>query len=179
MAAKVLLKTEDNITTDHIMPAGSKILPLRSNIPEISKHVFAALDPEFHLKAQEAGSGVVIGGENYGQGSSREHAAIAPMYLGVRAVITKSFARIHKANLVNFGILPLTFANPADYDGLNEGDQLELTGVLSSLEKGEPVKVLNKTRGTSFDAAYDLAARELELLKAGGLLNHTKQRVEG
>ncbi len=177
ISAKVLLKTEDNITTDHIMPAGSKILPLRSNIPEISQYVFTALDPDFHLKAKEAGSGVVIGGENYGQGSSREHAAIAPMYLGVRSVIAKSFARIHKANLVNFGILPLTFESAADYDGLSEGDELELTDIIDSLEGGLPVKVLNRTKGVSFNASYDLAEREIDLLKAGGLLNFTKQQV--
>jgi len=175
---KVLLKTEDNITTDHIMPAGTKILPLRSNIPEISKHVFAALDPDFYEKAREAKSGIIVGGENYGQGSSREHAAIAPMYLGVRAVLVKSFARIHKANLINFGILPLTFADPADYDAVQEGDDLELTDITDSLEGGAPVVVVNKTRGIRLKAVYELGRRDVEILKAGGMLNHIKNQVK-
>jgi len=179
ISGEVIIKTGDNITTDHIMPAGSKILPLRSNIPEISKHVFSALDPAFHNKALAAGSGFIVGGENYGQGSSREHAAIAPMYLGIRAVLTRSFARIHKANLVNFGIIPLTFADPADYDRLDPADRLELTGILTSLEAGTPILVKNLTRGTEFRVNHSLAPREIEVLKAGGTLNHARARAEG
>jgi aconitate hydratase len=177
ISVKVLIKTEDNITTDHIMPAGTKILPLRSNIPEISKHVFAALDPEFYNKARAAQSGIIVGGENYGQGSSREHAAIAPMYLGVRAVLVKSFARIHKANLINFGILPLTFADPTDFDHINEGDELELTDIIDSLEGGVPVVVVNKTRNLRINTVYELGRRDIEILKAGGMLNHIKSQV--
>ena len=133
----------DNITTDHIMPAGAKILPLRSNIPEISKHVFEAVDPSFYEKARSWGGGFIIGGENYGQGSSREHAALAPKYLGVKAVVVKSFARIHLANLINFGIVPLTFRNPEDYDRISEGDELEIT--IGSLSGG--CSLTNKTTG--------------------------------
>ena len=127
LRAEVVIKLGDNITTDHIMPAGNKVLPLRSNIPAISEHVFEQVDADFPARARAAGNGIVIGGENYGQGSSREHAAIAPRYLGIRAKIVKSFARIHKANLVNFGILPLVFKNPADYDLFSQGD----TGLVS------------------------------------------------
>ena len=129
LQAEVVLKVGDNITTDHIMPAGNKVLPLRSNIPAISEYVFEQLDAEFPARAKAAGNGIVIAGENYGQGSSREHAAIAPRYLGIRAKIVKSFARIHKANLVNFGILPLVFKNPADMDLFKQGDQVSFPGV--------------------------------------------------
>ena len=176
LSASVILKTGDNITTDHIMPAGSKILPLRSNIPEISKHVFEALDPEFHLKAQKAGNGIIIGGENYGQGSSREHAALAPMYLGIKAVITKSFARIHKANLINFGIIPFTFANPADYDKISEGDQIEIADLKSEVASSQRLKAINKTNGEEFEIVHDLADRQLDVITAGGLLNYTKSK---
>ena len=176
LAAAVILKTGDNITTDHIMPAGSKILPLRSNIPEISKHVFEALDPEFHIKAQDAGSGIIIGGENYGQGSSREHAALAPMYLGIKAVITKSFARIHKANLINFGIIPFTFADPADYEQINEGDKIEIAGLREGVKSSKVLKAVNRTSGREFEIVHDLADRQLDIIVEGGLLNYTKSR---
>lgn len=178
IAASVVLKTGDNITTDHIMPAGSKILPLRSNIPEIAKHVFEQVDPDFYNRALEAGQGVIIGGENYGQGSSREHAALAPMYLGIRAVIAKSFARIHKANLINFGILPLTFENPADYDAVADGDRLVLTNVVEALKSGAPVTVKNETQNREFKAVHGLADRAVEVMLAGGALNYTKARLE-
>ena len=140
----VALKVEDNITTDHIMPAGSKVLPLRSNIPAISEFVFNIVDPDFPARAKAAGSVFVVGGENYGQGSSREHAAIAPRFLGVRAKLVKSFARIHKANLINFGILPLRFQNPEDYNLIKPGDRLRISGIRKSLEEG--ADVLNSYR---------------------------------
>jgi aconitate hydratase len=175
ISAKLLLHLEDNITTDHIMPAGAKILPLRSNIPKISDFVFFYVDQDFPRKAKEAGSSAVVGGENYGQGSSREHAALAPMYLGVKFVIAKSFARIHKTNLVNFGILPLTFKSAADYNNLKAGDELVINNVRKSLEKGENLTVENKTQGNSFKVTYDLSDRQKKLLLAGGLLNYTKE----
>ena len=178
LCADVVLKTGDNITTDHIMPAGSKILPLRSNIPEIAKHVFEQVDPEFYERALAAGQSIIIGGENYGQGSSREHAALAPMYLGVRAVIAKSFARIHKANLVNFGILPLTFANAADYDRIDRDDRLEMTDVIESLKSGRPISVVNQTKNLRFEVLSDLAPSSVEIMLAGGSLNYTKKMLE-
>lgn len=176
LEASVLLKTEDNITTDHIMPAGSKVLPLRSNIPEISKHVFAALDPDFHDKAKKAGSGIIVGGENYGQGSSREHAALAPMYLGVKAVITKSFARIHKANLINFGIVPFTFADSSAYDDISEGDVIVINDLRGGVQKSKTLRAVNKTTGSEFEIIHDMADRQLEIILEGGLLNYTKSR---
>jgi aconitate hydratase len=171
----LLLKTGDNITTDHIMPAGSKILPLRSNIPAISQHVFEVVDATFPKRAKEKGGGFVLGGENYGQGSSREHAALAPMYLGVKAVIAKSFARIHWANLVNFGILPLTFANPVDYDKVDQGDILRMENVIKTIQDGKNLKVKNVTKNTTFECNYTYTPRQKEILIAGGLLNHTKK----
>jgi aconitate hydratase len=173
----VLLKVEDNITTDHIMPAGAKILPLRSNIPAISEHVFEVVDPTFPSRARQEGGGFIVGGENYGQGSSREHAALAPMYLGIKWVLAKSFARIHKANLVNFGILPLTFANPDDYGKIESGDRIKVEKVRGSLEKNEPMTLRNETRGTELKAVYDLSKRQRETLLDGGLLNHVKKSV--
>ncbi len=170
----VVLKVEDDITTDHIMPAGAKILPLRSNVPEISKHVFEVIDPAFPERAKAAGTGIIIGGENYGQGSSREHAALAPMYLGVRAKLVKSFARIHLANLVNFGILPLTFVNPADYDSIDQDDKLAVD--LSDIESGQ-VTVTNQTKGSSFKADHPLSQREIEIVLAGGALGYVKKQT--
>ncbi len=175
LSGKVLLKVEDNITTDHIMPAGSKILPLRSNIPAISQHVFEGVDPSFPARAQAAHGGFIVGGENYGQGSSREHAALAPMYLGVKAVITKSFARIHRANLVNFGILPLTFADPVDYDAIGPDNELRIAGIRSSLKGSLVLVVENKTRGLKFEVRHDLSARQIDIILAGGMLNYTKR----
>ncbi len=172
---EVLLKVEDNITTDHIMPAGAKILPLRSNIPGISEYVFSVVDPEFSARAKAKGGGVVVGGHNYGQGSSREHAALAPMYLGVKAVIAKSFARIHRANLINFGILPLT-AEEAAIDAIEQGDELEMKGIQGALLGRRMIRIRNATKGTEFDADAGLTGRQTEIILAGGLLNHTKKQ---
>ncbi len=168
--AGVLLKVDDNITTDHIMPAGSKILPLRSNIPAISRHVFEAVDPDFAERALNEGGGFIVGGENYGQGSSREHAALAPMYLGVIAVIAKSFARIHRSNLINFGILPLEFGSEDDFGRLERDDRLRIAGLHTGLEAGR-VRVENLTRGGGFDAVCELSERERKTVLAGGRLN--------
>ena len=172
LTGEVLLKTGDNITTDHIMPAGAKILPLRSNIPEISKHVFAAVDPTFHDRAKAAGGGFIVGGVNYGQGSSREHAALAPMYLGVKAVITKAFARIHRSNLVNFGIIPFTFVNAADYDKIAQGDKLTIN--VGTLD-GDDVVIHDETNGIQIPVKHSLSAREKEQIKAGGALGLARQ----
>jgi predicted aconitate hydratase len=171
LQAKVLLKTGDNITTDDIMPAGAKILPLRSNIPAISEYVFSQMDPAFAQRAKKAKRGAIIGGENYGQGSSREHAALAPMYLGIKAVIAKSFARIHKANLINFGILPLTFANKRDYAAIRPGDKIKITGISKKLSSGSTsFKVQNLTRKKEFQVEIELTDRQRSILLAGGLL---------
>ncbi len=173
LQGELLLKVEDDITTDHIMPAGAKILPLRSNIPEISKYVFNVVDSSFPNRALEKEGGFVVGGVNYGQGSSREHAAIAPKYLGVKAVIVKSFARIHLANLINFGIIPLTFANDSDYDKLDQGDQFSIN--LTVLESGNvPLKVLNKN--LEIPLTHSLSKQEIEILRAGGKLPFIKQK---
>ena len=172
IACKVSLKVEDNITTDHIMPAGAKILPLRSNIPEISKHCFEVCDTEFPARAKALGKSVIVGGANYGQGSSREHAALAPLYLGVKAVITKSFARIHAANLINAGILPLTFADPADYDKLAEGDEVVLSDIFAAVEAGSMTLTTKAGDRIKLDCAY--SPRQIAILKAGGLLPYTK-----
>ncbi|MBO7047334.1 MAG: aconitate hydratase [Spirochaetia bacterium] len=170
--AEVLIKTGDNITTDHIMPAGTRVLPYRSNIPEIAKFVFEAVSPGFYDRAMKAGTGVIIGGENYGQGSSREHAALAPMYLGVKAVITKSFARIHKANLINFGIVPLVFENPADYDIIKEGMSLSFPSFLSDIKSGKRVKAVDPATGREFYFVHDLEKKGVDLIEAGGMLNY-------
>jgi aconitate hydratase len=175
LAGEVLLKVGDNITTDHIMPAGAKVLPLRSNIPAISQYVFEKVDATFADRAQAAGGGFIVGGTNYGQGSSREHAALAPMYLGVKAVIVTSFARIHHANLVNFGILPLTFANEADYDAIPQGATLTIPDVAAKLRAGAPIEVL--VDGKAIEAAYSLSPRQVEIVLAGGLLNYIKASV--
>ncbi|MBR5809706.1 MAG: aconitate hydratase [Clostridia bacterium] len=175
--AGVSLKVGDNITTDHIMPAGAKILPLRSNIPKISEYCFAVCDEHFHDRALEMGKSIIIGGSNYGQGSSREHAALAPLYLGVKAVITKSFARIHMANLINAGIVPLTFADEADYDKISQGDEIVIKNVADQLKAGDSIKVTNKTKGFDFVANVSLSERQKEMIYAGGLLNYTKNNA--
>ena len=172
--AKCSLKVGDNITTDHIMPAGAKILPLRSNIPEISKYCFAVCDETFPKRALELGKSIIVGGSNYGQGSSREHAALAPLYLGVKAVITKSFARIHMANLINSGIVPLVFENPDDYDAVSQGDDLAIEDIIGQLKSGDVIKVENKTNGRIFNTLVSLSERQRAMLIAGGLLNYTK-----
>ena len=174
LTADLALKVGDNITTDHIMPAGAKILPYRSNIPHLSQFCFGVCDTTFPARAKELGRSIIVGGSNYGQGSSREHAALVPMYLGVRAVITKSFARIHVANLINAGIMPLTFKNPEDYDKLNQGDTLTLTNVFDGMNKGE-ITLLDETTGESFTLACSFTERQKAILKAGGLLSFTKK----
>lgn len=175
ISARCSLKVGDNITTDHIMPAGAKILPLRSNIPEISKHCFAVCDEGFYQRALDMGSSVIIGGSNYGQGSSREHAALAPLYLGVKAVITKSFARIHMANLVNAGILPLTFKNEDDYERISPEDLIEIPDVREQISSKDEITVKNATKGFEFTALLSVSERQKDMLLAGGLLNYTKE----
>ena len=174
LSAELALKVGDNITTDHIMPAGAKILPYRSNIPHLSQFCFGVCDTSFPERAKALGRSIIVGGSNYGQGSSREHAALVPMYLGVRAVITKSFARIHVANLINAGIMPLTFKNADDYDKLNQGDKLTLTNVFEGMEKGE-ISLLDETTGESFALCCNFTERQKAILKAGGLLSYTKK----
>ena len=175
LEGEVLLQVGDNITTDHIMPAGAKILPYRSNIPYLSQFCFEVCDPDFPRRAQQSdGSGIIVGGSNYGQGSSREHAALVPMYLGVRCVIAKSFARIHAANLINAGILPLTFQNPEDYDAVAQGHRLTMEQVEQALRAGEG-EALNQTTGRSFPVRCDLTPRQQAIVLAGGLLNYTKE----
>ena len=174
LSVKAVLKVEDNITTDHIMPAGAKILPYRSNIPYLSKFCFEVCDETFAERAKAAGDGVIIGGSNYGQGSSREHAALVPMYLGIRAVIAKSFARIHAANLINAGILPLTFADAKDYANVAQGAMLRFEALEAGMKAGK-IQVYNETTGKSFFAVCDLSERQRKILLAGGLLNYTKE----
>ena len=173
LTATTVLKVEDNITTDHIMPAGAKILPYRSNIPFLSKFCFEVCDPSFPERAKAAGDGIIIGGSNYGQGSSREHAALVPMYLGIRCVIAKSFARIHVANLINAGILPLTFENPADYDDLAQDQKLTLEDIRQGMACGK-IRITSDS-GKEFTALCNLTQRQQAILMAGGLLNYTKE----
>jgi len=174
LTVEVIIKVGDNISTDAIMPAGNKVLPFRSNIPAISQFVFEQIDAEFPNRAKEKGNGVVIGGENYGQGSSREHAAIAPRYLGIRAKVAKSFARIHKANLINFGILPLTFRDPADYEQVNQGDKVifkDLRKLIASGAKEIPAIV----EGREIVTLLEVSERERREILAGGTLNYVKK----
>ena len=174
LTAKLVLKVGDNITTDHIMPAGAKILPYRSNIPYLSKFCFEVCDPTFAQRAQAAGEGIIVGGSNYGQGSSREHAALVPMYLGIRCVIAKSFARIHAANLINAGILPLTFEDPQDYDRLTQNSTLALTDIFAGMDAGR-IAVTDRETGRTFYANCAFTSRQKAILKAGGLLNYTRE----
>ena len=173
ISAQLVLKVGDNITTDHIMPAGAKVLPYRSNIPKMSEFCFEVCDPDFPARAKAAGSGIILGGSNYGQGSSREHAALVPMYLGIRAVVTKSFARIHVANLINAGILPLTFDNEADYDKFTQGDKLTISGILEGMDTG--FVTMNNEAGAQARLHCDLTQRQKEILLAGGLLEYTRE----
>jgi aconitate hydratase len=175
MHGTVLLKVGDNITTDHIMPAGAKILPLRSNIPALAEYVFTRVDPRFVARAKEEQGGFIVGGHNYGQGSSREHAALAPMYLGVRAILTLSFSRIHLANLVNMGIVPLTFTHTEDYKRLAQGDKLVIEN-LTALSPGSEVTVTNLTQNNDFTAGHSMSERDIAILLEGGLINYTKSR---
>lgn len=174
LSAELVLKVGDNITTDHIMPAGAKILPYRSNIPHLSQFCFAVCDETFPERAKKAGTGIIVGGSNYGQGSSREHAALVPMYLGIRAVITKSFARIHIANLINAGIMPLTFKNPDDYDKISQGDRLSLNGIFKGMDSKEII-MTDETTGEQFALSADFTERQKGILKAGSLLEYTKE----
>lgn len=179
IAAPVSLKVGDNITTDHIMPAGAKILPLRSNVPKISQYCFAVCDESFPKRAERLGKSIIVGGSNYGQGSSREHAALAPLYLGVKAVLVKSFARIHKANLINAGILPLTFVNEADYDQINQDDEIVIPDVRELVEAGETeFTVLDKTNGKEIKVNCDLSGRAKDIMLAGGLLDYTRESMK-
>ena len=174
LSAELVLKVGDNITTDHIMPAGAKILPYRSNIPHLSQFCFGVCDTTFPERAKALGESIIVGGSNYGQGSSREHAALVPMYLGVRAVITKSFARIHIANLINAGIMPLTFKNPDDYDKISQGDKLTMENIFAGMESGE-ITLLDETTGEKFALVCSFTERQKDILKAGGLLQYTKK----
>lgn len=170
------LKVGDNITTDHIMPAGAKILPLRSNIPEISKHCFTVCDETFPSRAKALGASIIVGGENYGQGSSREHAALAPLYLGIKAVIVKSFARIHKANLINAGILPLTFKNPDDYNLISQGDMLKFENLREAVKKGGDIEAV--VNGKKIELNLDVSDRDRDIMLAGGLLDYTREALK-
>ena len=173
------LKVGDNITTDHIMPAGAKILPLRSNIPAISKFCFTVCDEEFPARAESLGKSIIVGGANYGQGSSREHAALAPLHLGVKAVLVKSFARIHRSNLINAGILPLTFVNEADYEKISQGDELVLANVRADIEAGKTELVVkNKTTGADIPVLCELSGRTKDIILAGGLLDYTRESLK-
>ena len=175
---QVSLKVGDNITTDHIMPAGAKILPLRSNIPAISQHCFTVCDEDFPRRAKNMGKSIIVGGSNYGQGSSREHAALAPLYLGIKAVLVKSFARIHRANLINAGRLPLTFVNEADYDKINQGDEIVLADVRADVEADmSKLTVVNKTTGVEIPVLCELTGRTKDIILAGGLLDYTREQL--
>ena len=174
LSCKLILKVGDNITTDHIMPAGTKILPYRSNVPKLSEFCFTVCDKDFPARAKKEGGGIVVGGTNYGQGSSREHAALVPLYLGVKAVIAKSFARIHVANLINFGIVPMTFENPDDYDKISEGDELAIPGFAEAVAGADTVVLEDRTNGAKISLRLAFTPRQREILSAGGLLNYTK-----
>ena len=175
---KAVLKVGDNITTDHIMPAGAKILPFRSNIPYLSQFCFGVCDKEFPQRCKAEGGGIVIGGSNYGQGSSREHAALVPLYLGVKAVVAKSYARIHCANLANAGLIPLQFVDEADYDRIDQMDLLRLPNIKAELEQGNAVTLENVTKGITIQVEAQLTQRQRDMVLAGGLLNYTKQQAE-
>ena len=167
------LKVEDNITTDHIMPAGAKILPLRSNIPAISEYCFTVCDPEFPARAKALQGSIIVGGQNYGQGSSREHAALAPLYLGVKIVLVKSFARIHRANLINAGIVPLEFIDENDYDTIALGDHIVVENIRKQIEDGDEITVINKTKNKTYKTKCVLTDRMKAIILSGGLLNYT------
>ncbi|MBQ7830747.1 MAG: aconitate hydratase [Clostridia bacterium] len=176
LSCELILKVGDDITTDHIMPAGTKVLPYRSNVPKLSEFCFTVCDKDFPERAKAKGGGVILGGSNYGQGSSREHAALVPLYLGIKAVVAKSFARIHVANLINFGIVPMTLANPDDYEKFSEGDALEIAGFAAAVKGETEALLVNKTNGASAKLCLNLSARQREMLLAGGCLNYTKNQ---
>ncbi len=174
LSCELILKVGDDITTDHIMPAGTKVLPYRSNVPKLSEFCFTVCDKDFPERAKAKGGGIILGGSNYGQGSSREHAALVPLYLGIKAVVAKSFARIHVANLINFGIVPMTLANADDYENFAEGDGLEIKGFAEAVAGATEATLVNKTNGKSAKLCLNLSPRQREMLLAGGCLNYTK-----
>ncbi len=178
LQAELILKVGDDITTDHIMPAGTKVLPYRSNVPKLSEFCFTVCDKDFPERAKAKNGGIIVGGQNYGQGSSREHAALVPLYLGIKAVIAKSFARIHVANLINFGIVPMTFENPDDYDKFSQGDELEIQDFANAVNDKDTVVLLNKTTGQTAKLNLNLSSRQRAILLAGGSLNYTKNGRE-
>ncbi|MDG6218851.1 MAG: aconitate hydratase, partial [Candidatus Thermoplasmatota archaeon] len=179
VSGEVTIKVEDKTTTDHIIPAGSK-MKYRSNVPKYSEFLFEVIDPTFHDRAKKirdsGNDNIIIGGWSYGQGSSREHAALCPMYMGVKTVIAKSMERIHEANLLNFGIVPLKFKNETDYDNIDQGDNIEITGLKKAIEEGKSVVVKNKTKGTEYETTYTLSDRQKKLLLAGGTLAYMKKQ---
>ena len=174
LTCELILKVGDNITTDHIMPAGAKILPYRSNVPKLSEYCFTVCDKDFPERAKAKGGGIILGGQNYGQGSSREHAALVPLYLGVKAVIAKSFARIHMANLINFGIVPMTLKNEADYDKISEGDSLRIDGFYDAVAGADKAILVNESNGEKIELVLSFTKRQRDILCAGGTLNYTK-----
>ena len=176
LSCEIILKVGDNVTTDHIMPAGAKILPYRSNVPKLSEYCFTVCDKDFPKRALQKGGGIILGGQNYGQGSSREHAALVPLYLGVRAVVAKSFARIHAANLINFGIVPLTLACDADYDKLASGDEILIENFARGIKDGEKITLTLRKSGERVSLLLNLSQRQREILLSGGALNYTKER---
>ena len=178
LSCELILKVGDNITTDHIMPAGTKVLPYRSNVPKLSEFCFTVCDKEFPERAKAKGGGIILGGQNYGQGSSREHAALVPLYLGIKAVIAKSFARIHVANLINFGIVPMTLADPDDYEKIGEGDELSIVGFSDAVCGKDSVILKDKTNGAEVKLLLNLTDRQRKILSAGGMLNYTKQNSD-
>ncbi len=175
LRAELVLKVGDDITTDHIMPAGTKVLPYRSNVPKLSEFCFTVCDKDFPERAKAKGGGVILGGANYGQGSSREHAALVPLYLGIKAVVAKSFARIHVANLINFGIVPMTLKNPEDYALFDAGDAIEINGFADAVAGKDCAILVNRTKNKQAQLTLSLSARQREILLAGGRLNYTKQ----
>jgi aconitate hydratase len=177
LSGEVVLKVGDNITTDHISPAGAKVLPLRSNLPALAEFTFERVDKTFATRAREAVSGVIVGGSNYGQGSAREQAALAPRYLGIKAVMAISFARIHRSNLINFGLVPLIFRSQDDYNLVDQADRLEIPNVREQLKAGPEVVVKNLTKGLEVTLTHNLSDHELEILLDGGLLNHLKVKA--
>ncbi len=175
--AKAILKVGDNITTDHIMPAGAKILPYRSNIPFLSNFCFKQCDEHFAENCKKEGKGIIVGGANYGQGSSREHAALVPLYLGIKSVVAKSFARIHQANLINAGIVPFTFANADDYDKIEQGDELAIENIRDSISGKKDITLKNLTKNEEYPLSYEFSERQTDMILAGGLLNYTREKV--
>ena len=174
LETKLILKVGDNITTDHILPAGTKVLPYRSNVPKLSEFCFTVCDKDFPERAKAMGGGIILGGQNYGQGSSREHAALVPLYLGIKAVVAKSFARIHIANLINFGIVPMTLACEEDYDKLSEGDDIYIENFREAIKNSDKATLVNRDNGARVDLSLNFTARQREILLAGGTLNYTK-----